>query len=73
MTVSSDDVVAAAGRIADGIIRTPTVEAPSLAQRLGVATLGPGTNTQVTLLRQADAHLHHAKATGRDRIVTETP
>jgi threonine dehydratase len=39
VTVSSDDVVAASGRIADGIIRTPTIQAPSLAQRLGVATL----------------------------------
>lgn len=39
MTVSSDDVVAAARRIADGIIRTPTIQAPSLAQRLGVAAL----------------------------------
>jgi threonine dehydratase len=39
VTISHDDIVAAAARIAGGVARTPTVEAPSLAARLGVASL----------------------------------
>ncbi|WP_337875265.1 threonine ammonia-lyase [Elioraea sp.] len=39
MAVTFDDIAAAAARIADGVARTPTIQAPSLAQRLGVATL----------------------------------
>ena len=39
MTVTHDDVVAAAARIAEGVARTPTVQAGALAARLGLASL----------------------------------
>jgi threonine dehydratase len=39
VAVSHDDVIAAAARIADGVARTPTVQADALAARLGLASL----------------------------------
>jgi threonine dehydratase len=39
VAVTHDDVVAAAARIAGGVARTPTVQVPSLACRLGLASL----------------------------------
>lgn len=39
MAVTHDDIVAAAARIADGVARTPTVQAGALAARLGLASL----------------------------------
>lgn len=39
MAVTHDDIVAAAARIAEGVAHTPTIEARSLAARLGLASL----------------------------------
>lgn len=39
MAVTYEDIIAAAARIADGVARTPTVQAHALARRLGVASL----------------------------------
>ncbi|MFN6999774.1 MAG: pyridoxal-phosphate dependent enzyme, partial [Elioraea tepidiphila] len=39
MAVTHDDIVAAAARIADGVARTPSVQAGALAARLGLASL----------------------------------
>jgi diguanylate cyclase (GGDEF)-like protein len=62
-----------AGRVMAALRDEDVAEELRLTVSVGVATLGRDGATVDALLRQADAALYHAKASGRDRVASAAP